>query len=443
MHTSAPESTNHEPLLLALKALLAGDYGHPISASDTLSGVMHQVLQHLSARGKAELTRAVALSIEATETAIFSARMLSHLQKVDHQVQTIAAASEEMVSTVQSIGTYGENISRQAEDAATAVHAGARASQQAIRSMGEIASSVQKSAEKVDILAEFSQRISRISGNIKKIADQTNLLALNATIEAARAGEAGKGFAVVASEVKNLSNQTRLATEEINDIVLKLQTEMKGVVAAMSESSAAVSHGQRAIAEVGDTMGSIQNKIDDVTRNTSRIANTLAEQAAASQEVARGVASIATSSSNSVGDIGHIVTAMDKVEALISKQMANLAELTLPNKVLLLAQSDHVLWKKRLVNMLTGRETLKAESLSSHETCRLGKWYQEVQDQRYQHHPLFAQLLEPHRQVHAHGMQVVRAFNAGDRDGALAEMAQVETASAEVLRILAALDAAL
>ena len=77
---------------------------------------------------------------------------------------------------------------------------------------GEVAASVNETAELVG-------RISSAADGIINIAGQTNLLALNASIEAARAGEAGRGFSVVAENIKDLATETNRLAGEITSML--------------------------------------------------------------------------------------------------------------------------------------------------------------------------------------------------------------------------------
>ena len=97
---------------------------------------------------------------------------------------------------------------------------------------------VQAAATAVDIMRRLeagSTEIGKVVELIAAIAQQTNLLALNATIEAARAGEAGRGFAVVAGEVKDLANETAVATSEIGGQVAGIRGHTQAAVAAIGE----------------------------------------------------------------------------------------------------------------------------------------------------------------------------------------------------------------
>ncbi len=427
-------------LITCLKALRDGDMTVEPCGKDPVSNALKALIDVLRENTQEDLSRVVRLSVEANETAILSAQMFYNLQKVDDRVKKIEKNTKYMVASGNEIDQSGKIIATMAIGAQEVTKQGSDTVNQAVSSMRNIASLVEASVNKVSVLKEFSEKISKIAQDIKSIAEQTNLLALNATIEAARAGDAGKGFAVVAGEVKGLAEQTKISTMVIDGIIENLQNESREIVNSMDESAKAVSSGQSIISQVGDQMEEIRQTINDVTRQTSEIANKLSEQKTATQEIAEGVTEIVDGTDRSVKDTKLIVNTMDDLEKLITGHINKLSQMEVPGKIVKLAQSDHVIWKKKLANMVAGRQGLSSSELADHHSCRLGKWYDKNTDERYTRHPAFRKLVEPHKLVHQHGIMAVRYYNEGKRSEALKEIEKVERASEEVMRLLTQLE---
>ncbi len=420
----------------ALAKLEAGEFIEVPEGSSSIGYKVRQVADKMMGFGGRSLSRMVDVSVALNDAVIAAASMTRDVREVDHRTQSIAAATEEMVATVKDIASNSEAAAQEAEHAHEASRSGKTAAEKSVTTMETIAHAVEDAAAKVDTLQNAALQISDMVGEIDGIAKQTNLLALNATIEAARAGEAGKGFAVVASEVKNLANQTTHVTEEITKRIDNLRSEMNVIVKSMEDGANAVAQGREVIQTTGDEMDTISSRITDVTRRMAEIASVLGQQTEASNEVSQGITVIASMASKNVQSIDQVVDAMGVADQGITADMDDVMTMQVPNATILRAKSDHVIWKKKLAEMVIGRQTLNPDELADHHHCRLGKWAQNITDPDIKNHPAFRALENPHAQVHTHGIEAARKFQSNDLEGALSEIAQVEEPSKEVLRLL-------
>jgi methyl-accepting chemotaxis protein len=424
-------------LVARIEALAQGQYDVAGPAGDDpLTLAIAKLSARLAELASGSLDNIVDINIQSGETAISAARMLTACRDIDERAQAVAAASEEMVASVGQIRATTDDTVERARQMKASADQGMSTAELATGAMGRVETTANEASDKIVALSAASEEIGAIVGSIDAIAKQTNLLALNATIEAARAGEAGRGFAVVASEVKALSQQTSKATDEIRDRIQRLRSEVELIVVAMSDCKSAATESKDAVAQLGGAMSNVGEHIGVVTGGMYEIANILNQQTDASREIAEGIADIANKTKVSVEQIKDISAQIDNGQRIADQQLQTLAGLSFGNKVPRLAKADHVIWKKRLVDMAVGRVTLKADELADHHSCRLGKWYYGEGSCAMHGHPAFAALEQPHAEVHDHGKRAAKLFEQGDLAGALKEIARVEEASTDVLRLL-------
>lgn len=213
------------------------------------------------------------------------------------------AASDEMVSTTHDIAKNCEHASAAAEESAKATETSVAKIQNVIDKINEQVIKSRSDAQLVQKLSDQAQKIGSIVQTIDDIAAQTNLLALNAAIEAARAGEACKGFAVVADEVRALASRTSNSTQEITNMVQKVQVDACQADEAMQISTKVMDSLANESGEIEEILNTLTTKVNEVTGQITQIATATEQQTVATSEISSNMKQITDGSKELAEDL--------------------------------------------------------------------------------------------------------------------------------------------
>ena len=208
------------------------------------------------------------------------------------QIEQVATAMNEMSATAQEVARSAAAAVGSAQSVNDETVSGRELVDSQVGSIQRLASGIDQSVTVINQLAADSASISRVLEVIKGIAEQTNLLALNAAIEAARAGEQGRGFAVVADEVRTLAKRTQQSTEEIEQMISKLQGGVAATVKAMSGSHKMADDTVSQSTKVQQALENILGAVGMIVDQNQQIAAAAEQQTAVAHDIDQNIVAI-------------------------------------------------------------------------------------------------------------------------------------------------------
>lgn len=252
-----------------------------INAQDEVGQLAHHVntfIDKLQQLLKATQKYAEQVNATASNFSRVSNGTNKEIQQERVQIDSVTVAVTEMAQTVVEISRNAQETNDAALEVQTLTATGTQLSNQTQQTMNGLAAHIGDASEVVASLERESGNIGSVIDVINGIAAQTNLLALNAAIESARAGEQGRGFAVVADEVRTLASRTQESTDDIRNMIAKLQQSAQQASAMMTGGREQVEANVRNTQQVLNTLNSINAAVCHVQGQSHQIATATEEQ---------------------------------------------------------------------------------------------------------------------------------------------------------------------
>ena len=256
----------------------------------------------------------------------FATEAILEPEKMYQSLETI----ENMTIAIQSTADIAQQAVTIINDANhTAIKTGAEMDL-TLQNIFCVQETVDEIAKKVRRLGESSQQISRVVSIINQISMQTNLLAINAGIEAARAGEEGQGFAVVAEEVGELAARSAAATQEIEEIITKIQQETGEVLKTMTMGTNQVTQSSNIIENAKHNLQKITDVSQQIDTLIQSILSSTQSQVQTSQIVSQTIKDITLVSARNIHNSRQVSQSLQKAVD-ISQELKDTIETFPPN----------------------------------------------------------------------------------------------------------------
>ncbi len=277
--------------------------------------------------GLAEISREIQAGVGdmGSSTADILAAVSNHTENAGQQ----SAAIQQTSATVDELRAAADLISGKADEVAKRARASLQVSDEGSTAVSAIAESMADIRERVDgiardivTLSQRTQQIGEITETVNGLSDRSNLLALNASIEAARAGEHGRGFAVVAEQVRNLAEQSKAATAQVETILADIQAATTAAVDASEQGTEVVARGLELAGRAGEGIRSLSETIRAASESAEDIAASVQQQSASMIQIAGAMQDINDGTSHFVDGARQSQQAAESLNELSGKLAA-------------------------------------------------------------------------------------------------------------------------
>jgi len=385
-------------------------------------------------------TTAVDASVNLSEVLCLMAWSSGNARKLAGESTAASAAVTQIAATIEDIAELSATAEGRSAEARRLVAAGAERTRSAGTAMAGIAGAFSDLERRLGELRTATDSIGGFAKAIGSVSSQTKLLALNATIEAARAGQAGRGFAVVAAEVKALSEEASKTTDLIREQLETLNEVMRGMLAAMAAGGAKVREGRETVdAAVGD-MGGVEGCVGETADGIGRIAGMLADRRSAVRDLAEGLGEIARLAGQNEADSRGAAELVGTTDGLVARMIADAEAAGGSAAAVRRLRADHMIWKRALAECLAGVRAIDPRSYGV-RIEPLGPAFARIADPAMLAAAEHRRLVELVGSLSSSATGIVGRTAAGDIGAAIAAYGAMEAASAEVMKLLPALEA--